>query len=89
MLRTCPRCKWAFHHRKKKCCPGCGMRLWLPSDGLHMPEKDFWAWDSVTGWHYVADRMEAKRAAVESLAEHSRKQLEEVESRLPSMKRIQ
>ena len=89
MLRECPRCKWTFHQRKAKRCPGCGARLVLPSDATLLPEKGFWSWNPVSGWSYVADLEESLRTAVEKPGVFNRRVIEEAEARRPSMKRIQ
>jgi len=28
----CPKCRWEFAFRKKRCCPGCGTLLLIASD---------------------------------------------------------
>jgi hypothetical protein len=57
----CPKCRWDFAFRKKRCCPGCGTLLLIASDnatdadhrheellGCGSPRK---AWDYATPWY--------------------------------------
>ena len=42
----CPKCRWEFAFRKKRCCPGCGTLLMIASDNPTDAEltelKSFW-----------------------------------------------
>src|SRR5438477_7568045 len=47
----CPKCRWDFAVRKKRCCPGCGTLLLIASDNPTDAEltewKSFWMWEPV------------------------------------------
>lgn len=65
----CPRCRWDFTFRKKRCCPGCGTLLLIASDVLTDAElteiKSFWMWEPMRErWQYIRDWEEHKREAM-------------------------
>ena len=67
----CPRCRWDFAFRKKRCCPGCGTLLLIasdvPTDAELTEIKSFWMWDPVKEkWDYIRDWEEHKRRRCES-----------------------
>jgi len=77
---TCPRCKWDFAQRKKKCCPGCGARLVLSSTLMaDFPSKDFYCQDRVTGWVYVDDWQKHLKAEFQKYADYMARQRAEAE----------
>jgi hypothetical protein len=68
----CPRCRWDFSVRKKRCCPGCGTFLLIGSDPYSDAEltalRNFWMWDPIKEkWIYVRDWEEHKREAMRRL----------------------
>jgi hypothetical protein len=74
----CPRCKWDFVLRKKKCCPGCGTLLLIASDCFSDAEltalRSFWILDPLKKrWDYIPDWEEHKRAAVRKFEEYGRR----------------
>ena len=69
----CPKCRWDFAVRKKRCCPGCGTFLLIGSDNPTDAEltelKSFWMWEPVKErWDYVRDWEKYKREAIEQHA---------------------
>ena len=69
----CPKCRWDFAVRKKRCCPGCGTLLLIGSDNPTDTEltalKSFWMWEPVQEkWDYIRDWEEHKRKAIEQHA---------------------
>lgn len=71
----CPRCKWDFAYRKKRCCPGCGTLLLIASDMLSDAEltelRSFWMWEPLKErWDYIRDWEEHKREAMERFKEY-------------------
>jgi len=65
----CPKCRWDFAFRKKRCCPGCGTLLLIASDNPTDPEltaiKSFWMWEPVEEkWDYIRDWEKHKREAM-------------------------
>jgi hypothetical protein len=54
----CPKCRWDFAFRKKRCCPGCGTLLLIashnPTDAELTALKSFWMWEpGKEKWEYV------------------------------------
>jgi hypothetical protein len=73
----CPKCKWDFAFRKKKCCPGCGTLLLIASDMFSDVELTelggFWMWEPLSErWDYIRDWEEHKRAALRMFEEYTR-----------------
>jgi len=71
----CPRCKWEFALRRKKSCPGCGIRLLIPADKISDAEltvlRSFWMWDPVKEkWVYIHDWEAHKKDSMQKLEEH-------------------
>src|SRR6266513_2257114 len=65
----CPKCRWEFAFRKKRCCPGCGTLLLIASDNPTDAEltelKSFWMWEPFQDkWDYIRDWEEHKREAM-------------------------
>jgi hypothetical protein len=74
----CPKCKWDFTFRKKKCCPGCGTLLLIASDMLSDAEltelRSFWMWEPLKeGWDYISDWEEHKREALRKFEEYTQR----------------
>lgn len=72
----CPKCRWDFAFRKKKCCPGCGTLLLIASDNPTDAEltamKSFWMWEPVKEkWDYIPDWEEHKREAMRRFEQHT------------------
>ena len=72
----CPRCRWDFAFRKKRCCPGCGTLLPIasdvPTDAELTEIKSFWMWDPVKEkWDYIRDWEEHKREALRKLEQYT------------------
>lgn len=73
---VCPRCKWDFAKRKKRCCPGCGTLLLIasdvPTDAELTALKRFWMWDpDKEKWNFIADWEEHKREALGKLEKYA------------------
>jgi hypothetical protein len=73
----CPKCKWDFAFRKKKCCPGCGTLLLIASDMFSDVELTelggFWMWEPLREtWDYIRDWEEHKREALRKFEEYTR-----------------
>lgn len=69
----CPKCRWDFAFRKKRCCPGCGTLLLIasdnPTDGELTELTTFWMWEPVEEkWDYIRNWEEHKRKAIEKHA---------------------
>lgn len=72
----CPKCRWDFAFRKKRCCPGCGTLLLIASDNPTDAEltelKSFWMWEpGKERWEYIRDWEEHKREAMRKFEQHS------------------
>ena len=70
----CPKCRWDFAVRKKRCCRGCGTLLLIASDNPTDAEltqlKSFWMWEPVQErWDYIRDWEEHKRKVIEQHAQ--------------------
>jgi hypothetical protein len=73
---NCPKCKWDFTFRKKKCCPGCGTLLLIASDMLSDSEltelRSFWMWEPLKErWEYIRDWEDHKREALQKFEEYT------------------
>ena len=87
----CPKCRWDFAFRKKRCCPGCGTLLLIASDNPTDAEltelKSFWMWEpGKERWDYIRDWEEHKREAMRRFEEYARwrgPRLVEAEEKLP------
>jgi hypothetical protein len=83
----CPRCRWDFTVRKKRCCPGCGTLLLIASDSPSDAElteiKSFWMWEpGRERWLYIRDWDEHKREAMRKFDQQWRCASVEVEKKL-------
>lgn len=72
----CPKCRWDFAFRKKRCCPGCGTLLLIASDNPTDAEltelKSFWMWEpGKERWKYIRDWEEHKREAMRKFEQHA------------------
>ena len=74
---VCPRCKWDFAKRRKRCCPGCGTLLLImsdvPTDAELSALKSFWMWNpEKERWDYIRDWEEHKRDAMRKFEEYTK-----------------
>jgi len=88
----CPRCRWDFAFRKKRCCPGCGTLLLIvsdvPTDAELTEIKSFWMWDPVKEkWDYIRDWEEHKREAMRKFEQRWRTALVEAKQKLRPLTR--
>ena len=72
----CPRCRWDFTFRKKRCCPGCGTLLLIasdvPTDAELTEIKSFWMWElGKERWEYIRYWEEHTREAMRKFEQHS------------------
>jgi hypothetical protein len=72
----CPKCRWEFAFRKKRCCPGCGTLLLIasdnPTDAQLTELKSFWMWEPFQEkWDYIRDWEEHKREAMRKVEQHA------------------
>jgi len=70
----CPRCRWDFSFRKKRCCPGCGTFLLIGSGPYSDAEltalRSFWPWEPLKEkWIYVPNWEEHKGGAMRKFEE--------------------
>ena len=88
----CPRCRWDFTFRKKRCCPGCGTLLLMasdtPTDAELIEIKSFWMWEpGRERWQYIRDWEEYKREAMRKFDQQWRAASLEAEKKLRPLTR--
>jgi hypothetical protein len=91
----CPRCRWDFTFRKKRCRPGCGILLLIasdtPTDATLTEIKSLGMWEpGRERWQYIRDWEEHKRDAKRKFEQRWSIGLAEAEEKLrPLTRRIQ